>query len=155
MIKEKTVSEMFIAAQTHHVDDVSDELIEKFTNDFEVHLSEAGAKPQEPQNFFTVFHVDAYRDTDYNMALWMQVETCLPNTDDIVFMRIPESEVSYIIVSENYENLRFAYDALFDYVQDRGYTVNGYPRETYLSDDSAPLGYYTEIQLPFMRTVDR
>lgn len=85
------------------------------------------------------------------MELWMQVEAPEENTKYIQFKVIVESEIASLLVSENYENLKFAYDALYDYVLKRGYAVNGYPRETYIFDDSSPCGYFTEIQLPFIR----
>ena len=151
MIKEKVVPQMSIAFSQHFVNDVTDELIEQFTNDFEKYLAETEAKKVDPQNFFTVFHVDEYRDRDYFMELWTQTETLTLSTAHIHFKSIPESEVAYILVSENYENLKSAYDALFKYVQEHNYIVNGYPRETYLFDDTAPYGYFTEIQLPFAR----
>lgn len=142
---------MVVASTQHFVSKVSDELIKQFTDDFEKHLSEAGAKKAEPQNFFTVFHVDEYREENYNMELWTQIEEMKGNTTNIKFKIVPESEVASIIVSENYENLKFAYDALFNYVHEHDYIVNGYPRETYLFDDSAPYGFFTEIQLPFKK----
>lgn len=86
------------------------------------------------------------------MELWMQIEVIKANTSSIQFKIVPQSEVAYIIVSENHENLRFTYDSLFNYVKERGYIINGYPRETYYMDDSAPNGYLTEIQLPFKRS---
>jgi effector-binding domain-containing protein len=151
MVQEKITSQMLVASSQHFVKVVSDKLIEQFTNDFERYLAEIGAQKKEPQNFFVVFHVDAYRDEDYEMELWVQVEASKQNTDSITFKLIPETDVAYIIISENYENFQFAYDALFNYVQERDFIVNGYPRETYILDDNAPLGYFTEIQLPFSR----
>lgn len=151
MVQEKITSQMLVASSQHFVKVVSDKLIDQFTNDFERHLVEIGAQKKEPQNFFTVFHVDAYRDEGYEMELWVQVEASKQNTDSITFKHIPKTDVAYIIISENYKNLQFAYDALFKYVQERDFIVNGYPRETYILDDNAPLGYFTEIQLPFSR----
>lgn len=154
MIKEKVIPQMFVASSLHFVKCVTDDLIEKFTNDFEKHLMETEAKKTDPQNFLTVFHVDEYTDKDYNMELWIQIEELKEDTDDVQFKAIPECEVAYILVSENYENLRTSYDALFRYVQNKGYIVNGYPRETYLFDDNALYGYFTEIQLPFTRKIN-
>lgn len=151
MIQEKIIPKMLVASTHHFVGDVSDELIEELTSDFEKQLAETGAEKKEPQNFFTVFHVDGYRDQNYEVELWVEVEASKQNTDNITFKAIPETEVASILVSENYANLQSAYDALFDYLREHGYLVNGYPRETYIFDDSAPLGYFTEIQLPFIR----
>lgn len=58
-----------------------------------------------------------------------------------------------ILVSESYENLQTAYNALFEYVREHGYIINGYPRETYYLDEKSSQGYMTEIQLPFFRNV--
>lgn len=151
MIKEKVISQMFIASSQHFVNQVTDELIEQFTHDFEKHLAETGAEKVKPQNFFTVFHVDEYRDKNYCMELWVQIEALKESTDNIQFKSIPESEVAYTLVSENYVNLKFAYDSLFHYVRKHGYIVSDYPRETYFFDAGAPYGYLTEIQLPFAR----
>lgn len=151
MIKEKKISKMIVASARHYVENISDELIEQFTNDFEVQLAKTGVVRSESQNFFTVFHVDAYRDNNYEMELWVQIDTTKQNTDLITFKTIPENEVAYIVVTEDYENLQLSYDALYNYARENGYEVNGYPRETYHFDVSAPLGYYTEIQLPFTR----
>lgn len=154
MIREKFIPQMFVASAEHFVIRVSDDLIEQFTNDFEKHLLETAAKKAEPQNFFTVFHVDEYRDNDYPMELWVQVEELQKDTQEIQFKSVPQIEVAYVLVSENYENLKSAYDSLFAYIKEKGYIVNGYPRETYLFDDNAPYGYFTEIQLPFtMKTL--
>ena len=151
LIKEKLVPKMLVASTQHFVKDVSDELIEQFTNDFEKYFAETEARKKEPQNFFTVFHVDTYREKDYEMELWVQVETAKHDTENVFFKDIPQSETVYVTVSESYENLGFAYDALFDYVREHELIINGYPRETYIFDDNAPLGYLTEIQLPFNR----
>lgn len=151
IVKEKLMPHMLVASATHMVKKVSDELIEQFTKDLEIHLDETGADIIEPQNFFTVFHVNAYREADYEMELWTEVESIRKNTENITFKSIPENNVAYVLVSENYENLQFAYEALFDYIHEHRYLVDGYPRETYIFDNSAPLGYFTEIQLPFIR----
>jgi effector-binding domain-containing protein len=151
VIQEKVIQQMLVASSQHFVNYVTDNLIEQFNDNFEKHFLETGAKKTEPQNFFTVFHVDEYKERDYHMELWMQVEALKENTDDIEFKAVPESEVAYVIVSENYENLKTTYEALFKYVQESGYIANGYPRETYLFYDNAPCGYFTEIQLPFTR----
>lgn len=151
MIREKCIPLMFVASTEHFVNHVSDDLIEQFTNDFEKHLLETTARKVEPPNFFTVFHVDEYRDNDYHMELWVQVEELQKGTHEIQFKSVPESEVAYIMVSENYDNLKSTYDSLFAYIKEKDYIVNGYPRETYLFDDNAPYGYFTEIQLPFTR----
>lgn len=151
LIQEKITPQMLVASAHHFVESVSDNLIAQFTDDFEKNLAETGAKKKEPERFFTVFHIDAYRDRDYEMELWVQVEDCMQNSEHITFKTIPECEVAFIIVPENYENLKDSYDSLFDYVREHGLNVLGYPKETYIFDDSAALGYFTEIQLPFSR----
>lgn len=150
MIQERKIPQMVVASSQHFVSKVSDELIKQFTDEFEKHLEEAEAKETEPQNFFTVFHVEEYREEDYYMELWTQTKEMGNDTINVKFKIVPESEVAFIIISENYENLKVAYDALFSYVRERGYRINGYPRETYLFDDHAPYGFFTEIQLPFI-----
>lgn len=151
MVQEKITSHMIVASSQHFVNKISDELIQQFTEDFEKDLAEAGAQKKEEQSFFTVFHVEVYRDEDYEVELWIQVEASKKNTDNITFKFIPETEVAYIQTCEHYESLQIAYDTLFDYVKERGFMANGYPRETYIFDDNAPLGYFTEVQLPFKR----
>lgn len=153
MVQEKITPHMIVASSQHFVKRISDELIQQFTDEFEKHLAHAGVPKNEAQGFFTVFHVEAYRDEDYEVELWIQVEASQQNTDNITFKFIPETEAAYIQTCEHFENLQIAYDTLFAYVKERGLIVNGYPRETYIFDDNAPMSYFTEIQLPFKRDV--
>ena len=151
MTKEKVIPQMIVASAHHHVASVTDDLIEKFSRDFEIKLAEAGAAGKKPENFYTVFHVNEYREYNYDMELWLEVEELMENTESIQYQIVPESEAAYVVVSETYENLKPAYDELFAFVKSKNYSICGYPRETYLPDPSAQSGFLTEIQLPFHR----
>lgn len=151
MIKEKIAPQMIVASTQHFVKTVSDELIEQFTNNFEENIIITGAKKTEPQNFFTVFHVAEFRDTDYDMELWTQVDKAAESTEQIQFKTIDKSEIAYLVVADNYDNLDAPYISLFSYINENGYKLNGFPRETYLLDEKAALGFLTEIQIPFKR----
>lgn len=101
--------------------------------------------------FYTVFHVEEYRDIDYSMELWERVEELKENTKEITFLEVSESEVVYIRVAENYENLGKHYNALFNYIKENHLILNDFPRETYIMDAAAETGCITEIQIPFRK----
>lgn len=150
-IYEKTISNMYVATEKIFVDTVSDDLIKRLSKGFDEHFSNTDAVKTKPEEFFTVFHVEEYRDKDYEVELWYRVRRIKKDTDHIKFKLIQKSEAAYVIVSEKYDNLNYVYDELFSYIKDKGYRLNGFPREGYITDQSSDVGYFTEIQIPFRR----
>jgi len=149
MIEIKQIPKMTVASMQYFIHKATTKLINQITEEFEKSLLKVGIPEIEYSAFFTVFHVDSFRDTNYNMELWMQVEERKGNSDNIQFKEIDESEAAYVVTAKDYNNLSAPYITLFNYINEKGYKLNGFPRERYLPDETTPLGFLTEIQLPF------
>lgn len=148
-IYEKTISNMYVATQRHTVDIVSDELIEQLTKGFNEHFSNTDAEKTKPEEFYTVFNVEQFKDSD--IELWYRVRSLKKDTEDIKFKLVQKSEIAYVIVSQKCDNKKFVCDELFKYIKDKGYKLNGFLREVYVADESTENGYFAEIQIPFLR----
>lgn len=150
-IYEKTISNMYVATEKHSVDIVSDELIEQLSKGFNEHFSNTDAVKTKPEEFFTVFNAEEYRDSDYDVELWYRVRSLKKDTEHIKFKLVQKSEIAYVIVLQKRDNKKFVCDELFKYIKDKGYKLNGFLREVYVPDESSENGYYTEVQIPFLR----
>lgn len=142
---------MLVAAASYKIHSVSDSLIEEITRKYNVAFEKSGATQTNPPAFYTVFHVEEYRDVDYVMELWKRVEEIKENTENITYYEISESKVAYLGVTEDYNHLEQHYHALFNFIKENHWILNGFPRETYIMDAASDIGYVTEIQIPFKK----
>ncbi|MEA5026099.1 MAG: GyrI-like domain-containing protein [Erysipelotrichaceae bacterium] len=144
-IKQKTVPEMTVLADHHAVSLFHDELISQFTENMQTELIRLKCKAID---FYTVFFVDAYRQTDYELELWSIITEQPLEKRRLIFKIIPASKVLYLFTEERPEQLRPLYNALFNYAKQQHWRLNGSPREHYRPSKRSATGYQTEIQLP-------
>ena len=151
MIKTKTLPRMLVASKSYQIQDFTTEMIEEISNNFSFSLEKSKSEPSTPSMFFTVFHVNAYRESDYTVELCERVGKRGRERAGICFYELEESEVAFIVTSDDMDALAKHYDALYRYMQDNGITQYDHPREAYIESFSSPSGYLTEISLPFSR----
>lgn len=95
-----------------------------------------------------------YREKDINIEYCEAVEAMGNETETIKFKKIPSITVVSIMHKGPYSGLREAYAFALRFVEQNGYTINGFCRESYIDgiwnkEDEAD--WLTEVQVPVLK----
>lgn len=149
IIKERTIAKMLAAVGLYRMDAFSAEAIEDMVAHYYQALKASGAQKTKTRVFYTSLHSTKIDEGPFNVELWERVQSIMPDTDDIIFKEIPRSRIAYTWVGDTLYARAEHYQSMFNYLKERGYTMAGWPRETYIMNTTSSTGYIIEIQLPY------
>lgn len=150
IIKERTVAKMMVAAGLYHMDELSIEAAEDLVAHFYRAFKASGAIPTKTRMFYTAFHLSRESYGHYDLEFWERVSGAAQDSDNIIFKEVPRCRIAYAWVGDSPYATPEHYRLMFEYLKERRYVLNGWPRETYLMNPGSSTGYITEIQLPFL-----
>lgn len=110
-----------------------------------------GLKCATPEYCFITYLDGEYKERDITIKYSEAVEEFGVETDGIVFEEVPAATVVSVMHSGSYADLPRAYAFAMDWIEQNGYRVAGFARESYIdgiwncADESQ---WLTEIQVP-------
>lgn len=149
IIEEKTVPKMLVAYASYHVDMISADFAEVVVTQFYQALKVAGVSKSDCGGFFAAYDVTGFRKCDYDLELWERVRAVGKETEIIKYKMVPRAKVACMTVGDCLYADPQQYQKLFDYVAERNYTFDGWPRETYIMNPASSTGYIIKLQIPF------
>ena len=104
-----------------------------------------------PEYCFITYLDGEYREKDISIEFCEAVEKQLPDFDDVVFKRIEAVQAVSVMHKGSYEGLSQAYAFIFKWIEENGYTVTDFPRESYIDgiwNKESEADWLTELQVP-------
>lgn len=115
-------------------------------------MEQAGCACAVPENCFTTYLDNEYRETDINAEICEAVTELKEDNEDICFKFIPEVEYAACVLHKGpYDQLPQAYSAIVLFIEENGYEIVGNQREVYIDgvwNKDTPNEWLTEIQFP-------
>lgn len=106
----------------------------------------------DPPYCFTIYHDGEYKEENFNVEICEAVKKAGENTGTIIFKKIDSvKEAACLYHKGPYKTIGNAYGFLFKWIDDNGYKVSGYPRESYIDgiwNCDEEINWLTEIQIP-------
>lgn len=120
-----------------------------------VEMEKAGCQCAEPDNCFTIYYDEEYREADINAQICQEVTELKEDTDKLKFSILPKVELAACVLHKGpYEQLPKAYQAIVEYIEENGYEIIGYQRESYIDgiwNKDSQEDWLTEIQFPIRK----
>lgn len=109
----------------------------------------------EPEYCFSIYHDGEYREEDIDVEICEAVVEKRKDSEMVSFKAIEAVETAACILHKGpYEGFPQAYAAILRFVEENGYELCGYPRESYIdgawNKDSAD-DWLSEIQFPIRK----
>lgn len=115
-------------------------------------MEKAGCECAEPDYCFTIYHDEAYRESDIDAQICQAVTESKEDTDSIQFTKLPKIELAACTLHKGpYYRLPEAYSAIIQFIEESGYEIIGHQRESYIDgvwNKDSPEDWLTEIQFP-------
>lgn len=113
-----------------------------------------GAKCQEPEYCFTIFHDGKYKEKDLNVEICEAVVEAKESVDGIVYREVQGGLAACTLHKGPYRTIGSAYTALTRWIEDNGYKVTQPPRESYIDgiwNKDSEEDWLTEVQIPIKK----
>lgn len=107
-----------------------------------------------PEYCFIVYLDGEYKDHDINVELCEAVTQMKPDFDDIQFKKIEPVTAVSVMHKGDYADLRNAYAFAFQWIEENGYTVSDFCRESYIDgiwNKESKDDWLTELQIPVVK----
>lgn len=117
-----------------------------------VEMEKAGYECVEPDYCFTVYRDEGYKENDVHVEICQAVVEKKQSHGDLKFKQLPPVEMAACVLHKGpYETLPRSYEAIVRYIEENGYEIIGYQRESYIDgiwNKDDPSQWLTEIQFP-------
>ena len=117
----------------------------------QVRSSNPNLKCIEPDYCFMEYLDGEYRESKIKARYSQAVESFGVETEDIKFKKSPKVTVASIYHKGSYDNFRDSYSFIMKWIEDNGYEMDGFARESYIdgiwNKDNVE-DWLTEIQVP-------
>ncbi|MEG0692563.1 MAG: MerR family transcriptional regulator [Oscillospiraceae bacterium] len=104
-----------------------------------------------PEYCFVNYLDGEYREKDISIEFCEAIEKLEGDFDDIVFKKIPSVTAVSVMHKGPYNTLSNAYSFIMKWIEDNGYSMTDYPRESYIDgiwNKENDEDWLTEIQVP-------
>lgn len=146
----KPLPEVIIAYERLHMESYA-ALFEKMP-EMGLEMEKAGCQCAEPEYCFTIYYDEEYRESDIHAEICEAVTELKENQDNLKFRILPRVEMAACVLHKGpYEKLPEAYSAIVQFIEESGYEIIGYQRESYIDgvwNKESPDEWLTEIQFP-------
>lgn len=107
-----------------------------------------------PEYCFVKYLDGEYKEKDISIEFCEAVERLEDDFEDIVFKKIPAVTVVSVMHKGPYSTISKAYSYIMKWIEDNGYTIMDYPRESYIDgiwNKENDEEWLTEIQVPIKK----
>ena len=107
-----------------------------------------------PEYCFITYLDGEYKEKDINVEFCEAVDKMMPDFEDIVFKKIESVQAVSVMHKGNYAGLSQAYAFVFKWIEENGYTVTSYPRESHIDgiwNKENEEDWLTELQIPVVK----
>ncbi len=107
-----------------------------------------------PEYCFITYLDGEYKEKDINVEFCEAVDKMMPDFDDILFKKIEAVQAVSVMHKGSYAGLSHAYAYVFKWIDENGYTVTDYPRESYIDgiwNKENEDEWLTELQIPVIK----
>lgn len=115
-------------------------------------MGELGCICAIPEYCFNIYHDREYKENNIDVEICEAVTEIKPNAKGLTFKSIPKVETAACLFHKgSYETLPNAYLALTSWMENNGYTLYDFPRESYIDgiwNKENDNEWLTEIQFP-------
>lgn len=149
----KSLPSVIVASMRVHMENYAD-LFDKMPS-MGLEMEKAGCECAEPEYCFTIYYNGEYRESDIDAELCEAVTELKENQGKVKFKVLPEVELAACILHKGpYETLPESYSAIVHFIEESGYEIIGYQRESYIDgiwNKESPSEWLTEIQFPIRK----
>ncbi|MEG0528249.1 MerR family transcriptional regulator [Amedibacillus sp. YH-ame6] len=123
-------------------------------------MEKAGCECLNPGYCFTIYFDGEYRESNINAQICEEVTSVKENQGELYFEELEEVELAACVLHKgSYQGLPKAYAAVVRFIEESGYEICGYQRESYIDgvwNQEDEKDWLTEIQFPVrkMKTMD-
>ncbi len=146
----KSIPEVIIASMRVHLNGYP-ELFDKMPK-MGMEMEQQGCECAIPEYCFTIYYDGEYRESDIDAQICEAVTELKEDTETLKFSVLPEVEMAACVLHKGpYETLPKAYSAIIHFIEESGYEIVGYQRESYIDgiwNKETPDEWLTEIQFP-------
>lgn len=146
----KPLPEVIIASVYVHMKSYAD--LFQYMPEMGLKMEEAGCECATPEYCFTIYYDEEYRESDVHAQICEAVTELKADHGDLKFTVLPKVELAACVLHKGpYERLPEAYSALVQFIEESGYEIIGYQRESYIDgvwNKETPEEWLTEIQFP-------
>lgn len=110
-----------------------------------------GLECVQPDYCFNIYHDGEYKETDIDVELCQAVTARGKDGEGFVFKDVPAVTAATVLHKGPYSDLRAAYAYILSWVEQNGYEVDGFVRESYIDgvwNRDSDADWLTEIQVP-------
>ncbi len=115
-------------------------------------MEQAGCVCLEPDNCFTMYYEQGYKENDIDAEICEAVTELKEDYGDLKFKLFPKVELAACILHKGpYSTLPKTYQAIVHYMEEIGYEIVGHQREMYIDgiwNKDSEEQWLTEIQFP-------
>lgn len=120
-----------------------------------VEMENAECECVEPDYCFTMYCDEGYKENDIQVEICQAVVEEKPSHGNLKFKQLPPVEMAACVLHKGpYETLPQSYEAIVRYIEENGYEIIGYQRESYIDgiwNKDDPSLWLTEIQFPIRK----
>lgn len=118
-------------------------------------MEKAGCECADPEYCFTIYYDEGYKESDINAELCEAVTKMKEDQGDVKFKVLPAVDMAACILHKGpYETLPESYSAIVNFIEESGYEIIGYQRESYIDgiwNKETQDEWLTEIQFPIRK----
>lgn len=110
-----------------------------------------------PEYCFIIYLDGEYREKDINVEYCEAIDKLKPDFGDIKFKKMEPITAVSVMHKGAYVNLTRAYTYIFKWIEENGYSVADYPRESYIDgiwNKESDEEWLTELQIPVVKKVN-
>lgn len=146
----KSIPEVIIASMQVHMDGYED--LFNYMPAMGNEMEKAGCECAIPEYCFTIYYDEEYRESDIHAEICEAVTEKKDDTELIQFKVLPAVDLAACVLHKGpYYTLPKAYEAIVQYIEESGYEIIGYQRESYIDgiwNKDTEDEWLTEIQFP-------
>lgn len=119
---------------------------------WEVKMEKAGCECAIPEYCFTIYYDEEYRESDIHAEICEAITEKPEDTELVQFKVLPAVDMAACVLHKGpYYTLPQAYGAIVQFIEESGYEIIGYQRESYIDgiwNKDTEDEWLTEIQFP-------
>lgn len=146
----KSIPEVIVASMQVHMDSYEDlfECMPTMGNEME----KAGCECAIPEYCFTIYYDEEYRESDIHAEICEAITEKPEDTELVQFKVLPAVDMAACVLHKGpYYKLPQAYGTIVQFIEESGYEIVGYQRESYIDgiwNKDTEDEWLTEIQFP-------
>lgn len=115
-------------------------------------MERLGCVCAEPEYCFNIYHDGEYKERDIDVEICESVVEARKDSELVQFKTIKKVPKAACVLHKGpYNEFPKAYQAVLEYIEENGYEIAGYPRESYIDgvwNKDSEQEWLTEIQVP-------